>query len=66
MKSEREKQTPYSITYMWNLKYDTNEPIDKTETGSGPREKTCGCQGEATGRDGVSTRLEFADVNSYI
>ena len=24
-KSERERQIPYNITYMWNLKYDTNE-----------------------------------------
>ena len=24
-KSERERQMPYDITYMWNLKYDTNE-----------------------------------------
>ena len=24
-KSERERQTPYDITYVWNLKYDTNE-----------------------------------------
>ena len=23
---------PYGISYMWNLKYDTNEPIYKTET----------------------------------
>ena len=23
-KSERERQVPYNITYMWNLKYDTN------------------------------------------
>ena len=30
--SEREKQIPYDITYMWTLKYDTNEPIYKTET----------------------------------
>ena len=30
-KSERERQIPYDITYMWNLKYDTNEPIYKTE-----------------------------------
>ena len=27
-----EKQIPYVITYMWNLKYDTNEPIYETET----------------------------------
>ena len=23
VKSERERQIPYDITYMWNLKYDT-------------------------------------------
>ena len=33
-KSERERQIPYDITYMWSLKYDTNEPIYKTETDS--------------------------------
>ena len=32
MKSEREGQIPYNITYMWNLKYDTYEPIYKMET----------------------------------
>ena len=26
--------SPYDITYMWNLKYGTNEPIYKTETGT--------------------------------
>ena len=33
-KSERERQIPYDITYIWNLKYDTNEPIYETETDS--------------------------------
>ena len=33
-KSEREKQILYDITYMWNLKYDTNELISKTERDS--------------------------------
>ena len=33
-KLDREKQIPYDITYMWNLKYDTNEHIYKTETDS--------------------------------
>ena len=28
----RQRQIPYDITYMWNLKYDTNELIYKTET----------------------------------
>ena len=31
-KSERKRQMPYDITYMWNLKYDTNELICETET----------------------------------
>ena len=26
-KSVRERQIPYNITYTWNLKYGTNEPI---------------------------------------
>ena len=30
----RERQTSYNITYMSNLKYDTNELIYKTETDS--------------------------------
>ena len=33
-KSYRERQIPYDITYMWNLKYDTNKLIYKTETDS--------------------------------
>ena len=31
-KSEGERQIPYDITYMWNLKYDTNELIYEIET----------------------------------
>ena len=33
-KSERERQISYDITYLWNLKYDTNEPIYKRKTDS--------------------------------
>ena len=32
--SDKKRQIPHDITYMWNLKYDTNEPIYKTETDS--------------------------------
>ena len=32
-KPDRERQI-YDVTYMWNLKYDTNEIIYKTETDS--------------------------------
>ena len=39
-KSERERQIPYDITYMWNLKYGTNEPIYETETDSTDIENT--------------------------
>ena len=33
-KSEQERQIPYDITYIWNLKYDPNQPIYKRETAS--------------------------------
>ena len=38
-KSEKERQIPYDSTYMWNLKYDTNEHIYETERDS-PTERT--------------------------
>ena len=31
-KSERERQIPCDITYMWNIKYNTNESIYETES----------------------------------
>ena len=31
-KPERERQKSYDISYMWNLKYGTNEPISERET----------------------------------
>ena len=34
IKSETERQIPCDITYMWNLKYDANKRIYKTETDS--------------------------------
>ena len=33
-KSERERQIPYDIIYVWNLKYNTNELIYETDTNS--------------------------------
>ena len=32
LKAFLSRQIPYDITYMWSLKYDTNELIYKTET----------------------------------
>ena len=39
-KSDRERQILYDITYMWNLKYNTNEHIYQTYPPD--REQTCG------------------------
>ena len=45
MKSERKRQIPYDITYMWNLKYGRdflggavvkNPPANAGDTGSSP------------------------------
>ena len=30
-KSDRDRQIPYDITHVWNLKYETNKLIYKTE-----------------------------------
>ena len=32
--SQKEKDIPYDTSYMWNLKYDTDEHIYETETDS--------------------------------
>ena len=32
--SQKNSQIPQNITYMWNLKYDTNKPIYKAESDS--------------------------------
>ena len=46
--SERERQIPYEISYMWHLKNGTSESIYETETECWPWRTDCGCQG---GRD---------------
>jgi len=65
-KPERNGQTPYDITYLWNLKYGTNDPIYKTETDHRQGDQACDSQGgwwEAVGRTG---RLGFGDINCHI
>ena len=65
--SERERQIPYDITYMW--KYSTNEPIYKTETDSqivnilviAKREG----EGEGEGEEWTGS-LGVVDANDYI
>ena len=56
MKHVRKRQIPYDITYMWNLKYNSNEPIKKEKQPHGHRENTCCYQGGGMEwEDGVST-----------
>ena len=40
-KSDRERQVSYAITYMWNLKNNTNEFMYKTDS---QRKQTYVCQ----------------------
>ena len=45
----RERQIPYDITCMWNLKYDTNEHIYETDT----KNRFVGPKGEGMEREGL-------------
>ena len=62
--SGRERQIPYDVAYLWNLKYDTNEFICETETHR-CREGTCGCPGEGGGEE-PSGSLSLADANCCV
>ena len=65
--TQKEKQMPYDITQMWNLKYDTNEPTYETETDS-QTQRTDVCvvaKGEEVG-EGRTWSLRLADVNCNI
>ena len=65
-KSERERQISYDITYMWNLKHDTNEPTYATETDSLTKRTDLWLpRGRGVG-EGWSGNLGLADANYYI
>ena len=63
--SERERQIPYDITAMWNLKYDTNEPM-KQKHNHRHTEQTSGCQRGGIMREGWYGGLGLADVSFHI
>ena len=48
IKSERERQIPYDITYIWSLIYSTKEIFQRKET-HGLGEYNCACQGGGGG-----------------
>ena len=67
MKSERERKIPYEITYVWNLKYDTNELICKTERLADIEKRLVIAKKEgARVREGYVGSLGLADANYYI
>ena len=49
---------------MWNLKYDTTEPIYETEIGPGTSQ-TDGCQ-ERGAEEGRNGRPRLADISHYM
>ena len=63
-KSEWERQIPYDITYIWNLKYGTNKPIDKAETDIENRPVVA--KGGREVAEGLNRSLGLVDANYYI
>ena len=62
-KSERERHIPCDISYMWNLKYTTNEHIYKTEMDI---ENRLVVAGEVAEKGRKIGRLGLAGANYYI
>ena len=62
-KSDRDRQIPYDITCMWNLKFDTNEFIYETETDVENRVVFVGAGGEINSR---YTLLYVKQINSKV
>ena len=57
---------PCDITYTWNLKCSTNEPIYKNRNRLRHREQTCGCKGESGEGEGWTGSLGLIAANYYI
>ena len=63
--SQKEKDKYHDITYMWNLKYDKNEPIYKIETDS-QTQRTDLWLPRGVGGEGIDVSLGLVDANYYI
>ena len=61
--SQKEKDIPHDTTYMWNLKYDTNELIYKTERLTDTENRPVVAKRWGEGWIGI---WGLADANSYI
>ena len=64
-KSERDRQIPYDVTYMWNVKFDTNKLISETEIDSQAQRTDLWLQGRWSGGS-VDESLGEEDTNHYI
>ena len=63
--SQNNKDNAYDITYVWNLKDDTNEPLYEIETESGIQ-RTDWWSPSGRRLDGWIGRLGLAYVNLYM
>ena len=63
MWSMSDKDKYHDITYMWNLKYDTNELIYKTERLTDVENKFMITKEEG---EGIKGSLRLADKNCYV
>ena len=64
-KSKRQKADTIYVTYVWDLKHDTNELSMRQKQNQGHREETGGYQGGWI-REGWIGNLGLADANWYI
>ena len=60
-----QKENDNDITYMWNFKYDTNEPICETETESQTKRTDLRLPRERGLGEGWRGKLGLADVSFY-
>ena len=67
-KSDRERQIPYDITCMWNLKYDTNELIYETDTNAQAQKRLVVANGKEAGGGmmGFTAWLAETDIFMFI
>ena len=64
-KSEREKQIPYDITYMWILKYDTNEEMNLSMKQNWDIENRLVLPRRRVVGEGWNETLGLSDANYY-
>ena len=61
----RESQIPYDITYMWNVKYDTNEHIYETNRLTDTENRLVVAKRDVV-EEGWIGNLELMEANYYI